>query len=217
MSARPIVRRSIRALLSVAVLAFAACSEPTALPEANASLEFADGVQGSRLTPTAVFADAPYATPLAPAVIKFASWAPALSTYDTSFAVVVGTASTHSVSFKGSSIPFMKLAIPASATFFDANGAALPAGSKVAVRTQIDRVNAAVRFGPHGTQFSRQPATVSLNYLALDLGGRRADQLSIWYQPNDLTNWSEETTQLDVQYWWLNAPIAHFSNYAVAY
>lgn len=216
MSARPIVRRSVRALLSAAVLGFAACSEPTALPQATEQAQLAAGV-GSWTTPTAVFADAPEATPLAPAVIKFSRWAPALATYDTSFTVVVGTASTHTVAFKGSSINFLKLEIPASATFFDANGAPLPAGGKVAVRTQIDPVNAAVRFGPHGTQFSRTPATVSLNYLALDLGGYRPDQLAIWYQPDDFTNWDRQATKLDVGFWWLSAPIAHFSNYAVSY
>lgn len=213
MSARPIVRRSVRALLSAVLLAVGACAEPTALPESMD--QASSGLR--RTTPTAVFADAPDATPLAPAVLTFAPWAPALATYDTSFAVVVGTASTHTVSFKGSLIPFLKLEIPASATFFDANGAVLPLGAKVDVRTQIDRVNAAVRFGPHGTLFSQQPAQVSLNYFALDLAGHRPDQLSIWYQPNDLTDWDEQSTKLDVELWWLTAPILHFSNYAVSY
>lgn len=216
MSARPIVRRSVRALLSAAVLGFAACSEPTALPQATEQAQLAAGV-GSWTTPTAVFADAPTATPLAPPVLRFARWAPALATYDTNFAVVVGTASTHSVAFRGSSIAFMRIEIPESATFFDANGMALPAGTRVAVRTQIDRVNAAVRFGPHGTQFAQQPAKVSLNYFALDLSGRRADQLAIWYQPDDITDWDRQATKLDVELWWLTAPIAHFSNYAIAY
>ncbi len=216
MSVRPILRRPVRVLLSAAMLVFGACSEPTVAPAAVEQAQFAPNV-GPQVTHTAVFADAPTATPLAPAVIKFSRWAPALATYDTSFAVVVGTASTHTVAFKGSSINFLKLEIPAGATFFDANGAPLPAGSKVAVRTQIDPVNAAVRFGPHGTQFSKTPATVSLNYLALDLGGYRPDQLAIWYQPDDLTDWDRQATKIDVAFWWLSVPIQHFSNYAVSY
>lgn len=216
MSARPIVRRPARVLLSAALLLFGACAEPTSVPAAVEQAQLAPNV-GTEVTHTAVFADAPEATPLAPAVIKFSRWAPALATYDTSFAVVVGTASAHTVAFKGSSINFLKLEIPASATFYGADGAPLPAGSRVAVRTQIDPVNAAVRFGPHGTQFTRTPATVSLNYLALDLGGYRPEQLAIWYQPDDFTNWDRQATKLDVGFWWLSAPIAHFSNYAVSY
>ncbi len=216
MSARQTVRRTVRALVSCAVLAFIACSEPVAPVQPDAETQLVRGADGS-FAPTPVFADAPDGAPLARPVLRFARWAPALASYDTSFAAVVGTASTHQVMFKGTSIPFLKLELPASAVFFDANGVALPAGTSVAVRTQIDRVNAAVRFGPHGTTFSERSAKVSLNYFALDLGGRRADQLAIWYQPDDMTAWDQQATKLDMELWWLSASIAHFSNYAVSY
>ena len=215
MSTRPIVRRSFRLLMSVAALGLFACSEPTAPLASTASLRLERGVAGM---PAPAFADAPAAAAAAPPVVRFAAWAPPLTTYDTSFAVVVGTASTHQVMFKGTSIPFLKLEIPTSAVFFDANGVALPQGARAVVTTQIDRVNAAVRFGPHGTLFSdRLPAKISLNYFGLDLAGRRPEQLTIWYQPNDMTAWDPQSTRLDVQLWWLGANISHFSNYAVSY
>ena len=47
--------------------------------------------------------------------------------------------------------------------------------------------------------------------------GRRADQLAIWYQPDDMTAWDQQATKLDMELWWLSASIAHFSNYAVSY
>ena len=212
MSARPTVRRSLRALLSFAAVTLVACSEPTAPLASTAELSLVRGAEGVTATPTAITA-APLST-----VLKFAAWAPPLSTYDTSFAVVVGTASTHQVMFKGASIPFLKLEIPTSAVFFDANGVPLSKGTAVAVTARIDRVNATVKFGPHGTLFSeRLPAKVSLNYFALDLAGRRPDQLFIWYQPDDATSWDQQATKLDVNLWWLGASILHFSNYAISY
>lgn len=215
MSSRPIVRRSFRALISIAAVGLFACSEPTAPLASTDDLRLERAAVGMSAP---AFADAPAGAAAAPPVLKFAAWAPALSTYDTSFAVVVGTASTHQVMFKGTSIPFLKLEIPTSAVFFDATGVALKSGTKVAVTTRIDRVNAAVRFGPHGTLFTeRTPAKVSLNYFALDLAGRRPDQLALYYQPNDITVWEPQSTKLDVQLWWLTANISHFSNYAVAY
>lgn len=215
MSTRPTVRRSFRALIALAALGLFACSEPTAPLASTDSLRLERGAIGMSAP---AFADAPVGAAAAPPVVKFAAWAPPLSTYDASFAVVVGTASTHQVMFKGTSIPFLKLEIPTSAVFFDANGVAVKAGTSVTVTAQIDRVNAAVRFGPHGTLFSeRQPAKVSLNYFGLDLAGRRPDQLTIWYQPDDVTAWDPQSTRLDVQLWWLGANITHFSNYAVAY
>jgi len=154
----------------------------------------------------------------APPVISFAEGALPLSTYDTSFVVVVGKASTHQIMFRGTSLAFLKLEIPTSAVFFDAKGNAVKPGNKVKVTTQVDRVNAAVRFGPHGTLFSTvNPAKVSLNYSALDLAGLQPQDLSVWYQPNDLTAWDRQATRLDVQGWWIGANIFHFSNYAVAY
>lgn len=216
MSARQILRRTLRAVVPFAILASVACSDATA-PTQPSELRLTTSADGA-VTPVAVFADAPTGALLSRPVVKFASWAPPLTTYDTSFAVVVGTASTHYVTYKGSAVPFLKLEIPTGATFFDANGDVLPAGTAVAVRTQIDPVNAAVRFGPHGTRFSeRQPARVSLNYYALDLGGRRPDQLAIWYQPDDVTAWEPQATKLDASFWWLTASIPHFSNYAISY
>ena len=215
MSSRPIVRRSFRALISIAAVGLFACSEPTAPLASTDDLRLERGAIGMSAP---AFADAPAGAAAAPPVLRFAAWAPPLSSYDTSFAVVVGTASTHQIMFKGTSIPFLKLELPTSAVFFDANGVALNAGTRVAVTTQIDRVNAAVRFGPHGTLFSeRAPAKVSLNYFALDLAGRRPDQLTIWYQPDDVTAWDPQSTRLDVQLWWLGANISHFSNYAISY
>jgi hypothetical protein len=214
------VRRSIRGLIPFGIVALFACSESTA-PPLGGDLAVTNAVSASAKRTTSFAPNKETTTtdaaPLPANVIKFASWAAPLSSYDTSFAVVVGTASTHQVMYKGMSLPFLKLEIPANADFFSANGATLKKGTKVVVTASIDRVYATVKFGPHGTSFQNYPAKVCLNYYALDLGGRSPAQLGVWYQPDSLTAWSAQPTQLDVSFWWLCASLDHFSNYAVAY
>src|SRR5262245_53710897 len=65
-------------------------------------------------------------TTYVPTPLRFASWAPPLETYDTTFMLVQGVASADTIYFKARPGTterelFMVLAIPATATFVDAS------------------------------------------------------------------------------------------------
>ncbi|MDH5234980.1 MAG: hypothetical protein OEW77_08460 [Gemmatimonadota bacterium] len=222
--------RSLYTLAVFAVLGLAACADALApLPDPSAVAQLDQGTSASARRseastrtysptsdPTATPTDAP--TTVEPTFLKFASWAPPLTTYDTSFTVVVGTSKTFYVMFKDWAIPFVKVEIPSNAEFFDEAGGSIKKGTTVTVYVTIDRVYATVVFGPHGTGFSKKnPAKLSLNYFFLDLGGRMPSDVAIWYQPDALSAWSSQPTVVDIDMWWLVIPLYHFSNYAVAY
>jgi hypothetical protein len=212
MLARLTACRSLHALSLLGVVALSACSEPTTTPP-----DFGNR-SGSRTSSGATkTTDTTTQTATGPSMVRFASWAPPLTTYSTSFTVVVGTATTFHVLFKDWPIEFLKVEIPANADFYDASGQTLRNGTMATVTVTIDPVYATVVFGPHGTQFKKVPANLYLNYYFLDLGGLAPSQLSIWYQPDSSTPWAKQATQLDVSYWWLVASLYHFSNYAIAY
>lgn len=233
------VRRAVRNALTLGLVGSLACSDSTApridgdleLSQAAASARRSSGKTTSTGGGTTTTTDSPTTTTtttstttsttsgswVLPAnAVKFATWTKP-STRDTSFSVVVGTASTHQIMYKGTLLPFLRLEIPASADFYDANGRTLAKGTKVTVTTLVDSVYAAVKFGPHGTQFSRTPARVCLNYYGFQYTGTQPTTMAIWYQPNTTTTWAAQPTQLDMDFFWLCAPLAHFSNYAVAY
>lgn len=107
------------------------------------------------------------------------------------FAVVVGTASTHLVMFKGTSIPFLKLDLPVEdAVFYDGNGVALPAGTKVAVQ-DADRSGERRRPLRPARHELRRAFGEGLAQL-LRTRSRRPPRgpLAIWYQPDDMTAWT---------------------------
>jgi hypothetical protein len=202
-----ILDRSRSILAALGAVAVVACSEPTAPAPGNVASTL---WRGSTSAPkvSAPVAAAPTA---APNFLKFAPWAGPLETYNTSFPVTVGTASSFTVNFKNSPFPFMKIEIPANADFFGASGLPLKNGTRVTVTVTIDSVYATVRF----TQ--RNPAKLYLNYYALDLGGKLPSQLAIWYQPDPTVDWSAQPTDIDVSWMWLIIPLYHFSDYAIAY
>jgi hypothetical protein len=162
-----------------------------------------------------------------PAMVEYAAWAPRLATHDTSFLIVVGREAVYTVPFVGwKPIPFLKLVIPQAAEFFDGPGNQLKNGDTVRVTLSIDRVYAALTFGPHGSLFmGKHPATLYVNYYALAICGyvvhdrcaRWPTTASIWYRPASSGVWTAQRTFTDIVSWWLVTPIYHFSNYAVAF
>ncbi|MFN0097756.1 MAG: hypothetical protein ACKVS7_03700 [Gemmatimonadaceae bacterium] len=223
-------RRAVRSTLTLGLVGILACSDSTA-PQIDGDLELSQAAASARRSgrttstsggtttttdspPTTTTASGSWSPPVN--AVKFATWTKP-STRDTSFSVVVGTASTHQIMYKGTLLPFLKLEIPATADFYDADGRTLAKGTKVTVTTLVDSVYAAVRFGPHGTQFSRTPARVCLNYYGFQYSSSQSKSMAIWYQPNTATSWAAQPTQIDLDLFWLCAPLSHFSNYAVAY
>lgn len=224
------LRTTLRGLAALGLLGLFACAEPTAPPagsdlvRANAS-EAGGRRLGGGKTGTDAFVPPTTETTgtttssgwvLPSTTLKFASWT-SPSTRDTSFAVVVGKASTHQIMYKGTLLPFLRLEIPANARFFDTAGRELKQGSVVAVTVLVDAVYTAVRFGPHGTAFDRAPARICLNYYGFEPVAAPSGTMAIWYQPDATATWAAQSTTVDADFYWLCASLSHFSNYAVAY
>ena len=111
----------------------------------------------------------------------------------------------------------MVINTPKDAQFVDASGIPLPKGSSVKLTVQADSQYVQLNFGPHGSTFSKNPATVQVSWFYIDLSGLSASALQLWYQPDVNTTWNPLTTQVDFQFYWLVSTLDHFSNYAVAY
>ena len=157
-----------------------------------------------------------------PTPLRFASWAPPLETYDTTFTLVQGAASSDTIYFMkrpGAATRelFMVLAIPATATFVDTSGRTLTPGSEVRLAVQVDRDVVRLSFGPHGSTFTRKPARLYIWWQNTDLQGRSGNGLELWYRPGAGSAWRALETQVSAAHTWLVADLYHFSNYAVAY
>jgi len=153
--------------------------------------------------------------------VGFAAWAPKLETYDTTFMVTQGKASSDTLYFKkdafGVRMPYMVLSTPKDAQFVDASGNPVPNGTIVKLTVHADSQFIQLNFGPHGSTFSKNPATVKVSWFYIDFSGMSASSLQLWYQPEVNTTWNPLTTQVDFQFYWLVSTLDHFSNYAVAY
>jgi hypothetical protein len=160
-------------------------------------------------------------TPPALTPLQFASWAPPLETYDTTFTVVQGRASSDTLHFQknafGARMPFLVIDLPKDAQFVDASGQPVRNGASVNLTVHADKQYIQVNFGPHGSTFSKNPATVKVSWFYTDLLGHSASTLKLWYQPDVNTTWNPLATQVDLQFYWLVSTLDHFSNYAVAY
>lgn len=206
---------SIRSCLAIVGVILAACGDTTG-PDRTAGIQTVPvGAMGAARA--AKRTAGPALTPLA-----FASWAPPLETYDTTFVVTQGKASADTIYFRKRPedllrVPYMVLAVPATAQFVDASGYPLPRGTKVNLTVQADTRYVLLNFGPHGSTFSKTPATLKVFWLYTDLLGRWGGDLKMWYQPDANTAWSSLATQVDLEFCWLTSDLTHFSNYAVAY
>ena len=157
-----------------------------------------------------------------PTPLRFASWAPPLETYDTTFTLVQGAAQSDTIYFRrrhgaAEREPFMVLAIPATARFVDAAGQPLADGSSVQLTVKIDRERVKLEFGPHGSTFSKWPALLYIWWQNTDLQMRRGTDLHLWYQGEAGATWNPVETAVSASPAWIIAPLFHFSNYAVAY
>jgi len=156
-----------------------------------------------------------------PSPLRFAAWAPPLESYDTTFVVTQGKASSDTLYFKkdafGLRLPYMVLTVPKDAQFVDASGQPVPKGDVVNITIHADSQLVQLNFGPHGSSFSKTSATVQVSWFFTDLLGREPSDLKLWYQPDVNTTWNPLATQVDLQFYWLVSTLDHFSNYAVAY
>ncbi len=161
----------------------------------------------------------PTTTVLTP--VRFASWAPPLEKYDVTFIVTQGKASSDTLFFKrdafGTRMPYMVLDVPKDAQFVDAAGKPVANGTKVNLTVHADSQLVQLNFGPHGSTFSKNPATVKVSWFYTDLMGKSPSALKLWYQPEVNTTWNPLATVVDLQFYWLVSTLDHFSNYAVAY
>lgn len=160
-------------------------------------------------------------TTTVPNLMRFASWAPPLETYDTTFVVIQGRADSDTLWFKrdayGVRMPYMVLNVPKEAQFVDASGQPVPKGATVNLTVHADRDCIQINFGPHGSTFATNPATVQISWFYTDLMGKDPSVLKLWYQPEAGTSWNALSTLLDLKFYWLTSTLDHFSNYAVAY
>jgi hypothetical protein len=161
-------------------------------------------------------------TTYVPTPLRFASWAPPLETYDTTFTLVQGVGSADTIYFQkrpGAATReiFMVLAIPPTAGFVDPSGRTLEPGSEVRLAVQVDRDVVRLNFGPHGSKFTRKPARLYIWWQNTDLQGRSGNGLQLWYRPGSGTAWTALEKQVSPAFTWLVADLYHFSNYAVAY
>ena len=209
----------LKAFLTIMLLASAACSDanspdvPMALAKRRTLLD----------APVATTSSTTDSASREPSPIKLAEWAPPLTTYDTTFIAVQGKPSTHAIFFQQQPwmtypVKYMELNIPPGAEFVDADGMPVPRGTIVPITVHADSGVISFEFGPHGSSFSeRKPATLSVWWLFADLGSLSAAGLQVWYQGNSTEPWNALTTQIDLAGAYLEAPIYHFSNYAVAW
>ncbi|MFN0180228.1 MAG: hypothetical protein ACKVZ0_15620 [Gemmatimonadales bacterium] len=154
--------------------------------------------------------------------LRFASWAPPLTTYDTTFTLVQGKASADTLFFVKRSfdlvpVPFMILTTPRDGQFVDAQGTALPKGAAVQLTVHVDRTYVELQFGPHGSTFTKSPAKLKLFWMFTDLGSHLGSDLKVWYQPVAGTAWTPLATTVNLEDFWLTSDIDHFSNYHIAY
>lgn len=154
-------------------------------------------------------------------VLRFAAYAPALETYDTTFTAVQGVASQHYIRFRDAfRSPYLKVEIPADAQFVDARGKPLSNGTNVPLRIRADARTLEVDLGPHGSTFgvrSGTPAVLTMFFGYADLAQVDLAALGTWYRASLVDGWESIASTVDVGLFWVRADLWHFSNYAVAY
>jgi hypothetical protein len=212
--------RSLTGFLTAAsfTLLLGACADSTGpLPTGNSVGPVSAGATSAAAKQTTT---SKTTTP-APTLMRFASWAPRLETYDTTFLVTQGKAAADTLYFKkdayGLRMPYMVLNVPRDAQFVDPSGKPVPNGAIVKLTVHADSQFVQINFGPHGSTFSKNPATVKVSWFYTDLLGKSGSALKLWYQPEVNTTWNPLATQVDLQFYWLVSTLDHFSNYAVAY
>ena len=217
---------SILAAVSLS-LVLAACADSTGpLPTGDTIGPVPTGVMSAARTSTsrtsttdASTTTTTTTTALTP--LRFAAWAPPAGDLRHHLHGDAGQGSSDTLFFQkdafGMRMPYMVLSLPKDAQFVDASGKPVPNGSIVKLTVQADSQFVQLNFGPHGSTFSKNPATVKVSWFYIDLMGMAGSNLQLWYQPEVNTTWNPLATQVDLQFYWLVSTLDHFSNYAVAY
>ena len=90
--------------------------------------------------------------------------------------VTQGKASSDTLYFQkdplGMRMPYMVLTVPKDAQFVDAAGKPVPNGATVKLTVHADSQFVQLNFGPHGSTFSKNPATVKVSWFYTDLLGK---------------------------------------------
>lgn len=158
--------------------------------------------------------------------LQHAPTAPPLMTYSTSFLATQGKPTKFQVNYNigTAAYPivgplFLEITIPRDAEILGPDGNPIPRGGTAEITVDIDPVTYLVRFGPHGSTFlGRKPAQLVFGYLYADMTGHsESDSMTVWYQPEEGTEWTAQETTVDRVGHWIVTDIYHFSNYAVAW
>ncbi len=157
-------------------------------------------------------------------MLRHEAGAPGHLTLDTSFVAVQGQATKFDLWYDDGSANsvanwFATIQIPRTAQLLDETGLALSKGERVDISVKIDPDGKfLVHLGPHGSVFpGRHPATIRFNLKYADLGKGAFEGSQVWYQAQEGDEWGALESTLDIQAFWIEATIQHFSNYAVAW
>ncbi len=223
--------RQLLGLTSIAIVA--ACSDNTAPTEGLSVARDGDG--GGKWSSTGTYSTESSTTTLdkstetlagdacsIPNGIRHATDAPALVTYDTTVAWVVGNEDEIEISYLDHSgdpgRPFMMLSLPQNAVLLDSQGAPVPPGNTAYINIKLHPTCFFAEFQPHGSTFTNdEPAGLWFSTWYAELGAVSKTELSVWYQPDSATAWETLPTVFERRGNWLKAPLDHFSNYAVAW
>ena len=206
----------MRSLLSrLAASAFVAATVAGCADQAGPSAPQAEFGKVATAT-TAVALD----TTSGPAPLRFVSWAPKLETYDTTFVVTQGVASSDTIYFRATPylgrLPYLVLSTPADAQFVAKNGKPARDGQTISLRVIADSTRVAFSFEPHGSTFTANPAVLKVSWVYTDLLSRLGTAMRLYYQLDDGT-WSLQPATVDLKFYWLVFQLEHFSNYRVAF
>ncbi len=113
---------------------------------------------------------------------------------------------------------FMSVLIPREGTFVDQYGNPYSDGDTVLITMDIDPVYFHVEFSPHGSTFQGKfPAVIQYSLTYADVEEEALSGLSVYYRPEAGNAWTALPTEWKWKSYWVEAPIDHFSGYAVAW
>ncbi len=161
---------------------------------------------------------------LPPCTLRHVEGAPAVESYHPTFEITAGLPWQLWVYYEPDPVtglrnPFVSISIPRDAEFVDESGRPIVKGETVRVTMDIDPEYFHVEFGPHGATFGgKKPAQVQFSLYYADLGGGGdPEALSVFYRSQVGDAWNSLPTEFDNRGWRVQAPIYHFSGYAVAW
>ena len=212
-----IAKRMRRLALPVLVLALAACSDTSITGPGDVG-----EISAKR---TGISFGGP-----AQVMLRHASFAPALKTYQVSAWMVKGEARTIRVDYAGSAKPFLQLHVPAGGLAARPNGTPMVDGDSVLVTVSIDPVDFEVQFAPAGLAFDKNaPAQIVFGYAYADPdvdrdgdvdsddGAILQNALSVFQSPDGGSNWASVASSNNRVQKTVTANVGWLSNYALSW